>query len=123
MAARSASAAGCHSTSYVGPGSAAGLARDRDCLGVLGFRVMPTTVRAAWDGTLDPPPVANPQAKRGLHMHVCHTREQYFRWLAVTKDLSPHTIRAYETRTGGRGERGKGEEIREIERDNPVEVR
>ena len=30
-------------------------------------------------------------------MQVCHTREQYFRWLAVTKDLSPHTIRAYES--------------------------
>ncbi len=33
-------------------------------------------------------------------MHVCHAREQYFRWLLVTKDPSPHTIRAYETRTG-----------------------
>ena len=30
-------------------------------------------------------------------MHVCHAREQYFRWLLVTKDLSPHTIRAYES--------------------------
>jgi hypothetical protein len=59
----------------------------------------------------------------GAYMQVCKAREQNFRWLLVTKDLSPHTIRAYETRTGGRGERGKGEEIREIERDNPVEVR
>ena len=40
-------------------------------------------------------------------MHVCHAREQYFRWLTVTKDLSPHTIRAYETHTDGKGERGK----------------
>ena len=30
-------------------------------------------------------------------MHVCQAREQYVRWLAVTKDLSPHTIRAYES--------------------------
>jgi site-specific recombinase XerD len=30
-------------------------------------------------------------------MQVCHAREQHFRWLLVTKDLSPHTIRAYET--------------------------
>jgi site-specific recombinase XerD len=30
-------------------------------------------------------------------MQVCHAREQYFRWLLVTKDLSPHTIRAYES--------------------------
>ena len=30
-------------------------------------------------------------------MHVCQAREQYVRWLAVTKDLSPHTIRAYDS--------------------------
>jgi len=30
-------------------------------------------------------------------MQVCHAREQYFRWLLVTKDLSPHTIRAYKS--------------------------
>jgi site-specific recombinase XerD len=30
-------------------------------------------------------------------MQVCQAREQYFRWLLVTKDLSPHTIRAYES--------------------------
>jgi hypothetical protein len=41
----------------------------------------------------------------GAHMQVCHAREQNFRWLAVTKDLSPHTIRAYETCTDGKGER------------------
>jgi integrase/recombinase XerD len=28
-------------------------------------------------------------------MHVCQAREQYVRWLLVTRDLSPHTIRAY----------------------------
>jgi hypothetical protein len=33
-------------------------------------------------------------------MQLCQAREQYFRWLLVTKDLSPHTIRAYETCTG-----------------------
>jgi integrase/recombinase XerC len=30
-------------------------------------------------------------------MQVCHAREQYIRWLLLTKDLSPHTIRAYES--------------------------
>lgn len=29
-------------------------------------------------------------------MQVCRAREQYVRWLLVTKDLSPHTIRAYD---------------------------
>jgi len=29
-------------------------------------------------------------------MQVCKAREQYVRWLLVTKDLSPHTIRAYD---------------------------
>jgi site-specific recombinase XerD len=28
-------------------------------------------------------------------MQVCDAREQYVRWLTVTRDLSPHTIRAY----------------------------
>jgi integrase/recombinase XerD len=28
-------------------------------------------------------------------MQVCQAREQYVRWLGVTRDLSPHTIRAY----------------------------
>lgn len=28
-------------------------------------------------------------------MHLAHAREQYVRWLLVTRDLSPHTIRAY----------------------------
>ncbi|HEX8122905.1 MAG TPA: tyrosine-type recombinase/integrase [Solirubrobacteraceae bacterium] len=28
-------------------------------------------------------------------MQVCHAREQYVRWLLATRDLSPHTIRAY----------------------------
>jgi integrase/recombinase XerC len=30
-------------------------------------------------------------------MQVCQAREQYVRWLLVAKDLSPHTIRAYES--------------------------
>jgi integrase/recombinase XerC len=28
-------------------------------------------------------------------MQVCKAREQYVRWLFVTRDLSPHTVRAY----------------------------
>jgi integrase/recombinase XerD len=32
----------------------------------------------------------------GVHMQVCQAREQYVRWLLVTRDLSPHTIRAYD---------------------------
>jgi hypothetical protein len=30
-------------------------------------------------------------------MRVCQAREQYVRWLLVTRDLSPHTIRAYDS--------------------------
>ncbi len=30
-------------------------------------------------------------------MQLCQAREQYVRWLLVTRDLSPHTIRAYES--------------------------
>jgi integrase/recombinase XerC len=30
-------------------------------------------------------------------MLVCQARERYIRWLGVTRDLSPHTIRAYES--------------------------
>jgi integrase/recombinase XerC len=30
-------------------------------------------------------------------MQICQAREQYVRWLLVTKDLSPHTIRAYDS--------------------------
>lgn len=30
-------------------------------------------------------------------MQVCQARAQYLRWLLVTKDLSPHTIRAYDS--------------------------
>lgn len=29
-------------------------------------------------------------------MRICQAREQYVRWLLVTRDLSPHTIRAYD---------------------------
>ena len=38
-----------------------------------------------------------PTGRKGLHMQVCQARERYVRWLLVTKDLSPHTIRAYES--------------------------
>jgi site-specific recombinase XerD len=30
-------------------------------------------------------------------MQVCQAREQYLRWLRAAKDLSPHTIRAYDS--------------------------
>ena len=30
-------------------------------------------------------------------MQVCHARAEYVRWLLVTRDLSPHTIRAYDS--------------------------
>ena len=30
-------------------------------------------------------------------MQVCQARKQYVRWLRVTRDLSPHTIRAYDS--------------------------
>jgi integrase/recombinase XerC len=30
-------------------------------------------------------------------MRVCQARKQYVRWLRVTKDLSPHTLRAYDS--------------------------
>ena len=30
-------------------------------------------------------------------MQVCHARERYVRWLLVTRDLSPHTVRAYDS--------------------------
>jgi integrase/recombinase XerC len=39
----------------------------------------------------------SPQAERGSRMHVGQAREQYVRWLLVAKDLSPHTIRAYDS--------------------------
>jgi integrase/recombinase XerD len=29
-------------------------------------------------------------------MHIAHARDNYLRWLRATKDLSPHTLRAYE---------------------------
>jgi integrase/recombinase XerC len=32
----------------------------------------------------------------GLRLNIRKAREQYIRWLLVTRDLSPHTIRAYE---------------------------
>jgi len=30
-------------------------------------------------------------------MQVCEARERYIRWLSATRDLSPHTIRAYDS--------------------------
>src|ERR1039458_3478682 len=42
-------------------------------------------------------PDRQPTGRKGLHMHVCQAREQYVRWLLVTRDLSPHTIRAYDS--------------------------
>ena len=37
-----------------------------------------------------------PAHDKGSRMNVFYARQQYVRWLLVTKDLSPHTIRAYE---------------------------
>jgi integrase/recombinase XerD len=37
-----------------------------------------------------------PPTPKEVSMEVCQAREQYVRWLLVTRDLSPHTIRAYE---------------------------
>lgn len=30
-------------------------------------------------------------------MHVCDAHQRYVRWLVIAKDLSPHTVRAYDT--------------------------
>jgi len=34
---------------------------------------------------------------KGGPVQVCHARERYVRWLLVTRDLSPHTVRAYDS--------------------------
>jgi integrase/recombinase XerD len=34
--------------------------------------------------------------REGIHMQLCHARTRYVRWLTVARDLSPHTIRAYD---------------------------
>ena len=54
-------------------------------------------------------------------MQVCQAREEYVRWLLITRDLSPHTIRAYdsdiaafERHLGGRARVG------EIDRDGLI---
>src|SRR6202030_977639 len=38
-----------------------------------------------------------PTRRTGGSMQVCQAREQYVRWLLVSRDLSPHTIRAYDS--------------------------
>lgn len=52
-------------------------------------------------------------------MQVCHAREQYVRWLRVTRDLSPHTVRAYDSDIAA-FERHVGERARvgEIDQDH-----
>lgn len=40
--------------------------------------------------------VVQDHTEKGDDMQVRQAREQYVRWLLVTRDLSPHTIRAYE---------------------------
>lgn len=54
-------------------------------------------------------------------MQVGQAREQYIRWLLVTRDLSPHTIRAYETDVA-MFERhlGAGVTVEEIDRDHLI---
>src|SRR5437879_1585440 len=37
------------------------------------------------------------RSRTGTRLQVCQAREQYVRWLLVTRDLSPHTIRAYDS--------------------------
>jgi integrase/recombinase XerD len=34
--------------------------------------------------------------RKVIYMQVNHARQEYVRWLVVTRDLSPHTIRAYD---------------------------
>jgi len=38
----------------------------------------------------------NPTGRARKSTHVGDAREQYVRWLSVAKDLSPHTVRAYD---------------------------
>jgi integrase/recombinase XerD len=33
---------------------------------------------------------------KGIRVHIRNARARYIRWLVITRDLSPHTVRAYE---------------------------
>lgn len=54
-------------------------------------------------------------------MQICQAREEYVRWLLVTRDLSPHTIRAYDSDIAA-FERHVGVTslVREIDRDRLI---
>jgi integrase/recombinase XerC len=54
-------------------------------------------------------------------MKVCQAREQYVRWLLVTRDLSPHTIRAYDCDIAAfERHLGMGALVSQIDRDRLV---
>jgi integrase/recombinase XerC len=65
------------------------------------------------------PPIK--RGRRELRTEVGQAREQYIRWLLVTRDLSPHTIRAYDSDIAA-FERHLGAEasIAQIDRDRIV---
>ncbi len=51
-------------------------------------------------------------------MHIDEAQQQYMRWLRITRDLSPHTLRAYETDVAAFGRYvGRGAQVRGIDRD------
>lgn len=55
-------------------------------------------------------------------MQVCQARAQYIRWLVATKDLSPHTIRAYESDIAAfNRDLGLWADVREVTRDSLVD--
>jgi site-specific recombinase XerD len=55
-------------------------------------------------------------------MQVCQARERYVRWLTATKDLSPHTIRAYDGDIAMLERHlGKQTPVKRIDRDRLVE--
>jgi site-specific recombinase XerD len=55
-------------------------------------------------------------------MQVCQARRQYIRWLVATRDLSPHTIRAYEGDIAAFNRvLGQWAPVREINRDALVD--
>jgi site-specific recombinase XerD len=55
--------------------------------------------------------------RKVARMQVCHAREQYIRWLLVTRDLSPHTVRAYDSDIAAlEGHLGIGADIGHLDR-------
>jgi integrase/recombinase XerC len=61
------------------------------------------------------------RARKVARMQVRQAREQYVRWLLVTRDLSPHTIRAYDSDIHAfERHLGIGARVDHIERDRLV---